>query len=73
MKYPALMNAKFIEVGSIGRIQLSTAVILRVFIVIRHSFAAQIVVGAQHPARYLLRTALVAAVMIGEAFILAQK
>src|SRR5580698_375336 len=35
----SLMEAKFIEVGPIGRIQLSTAVILWIAVVIRHPFA----------------------------------
>jgi hypothetical protein len=46
------MDTKFIEVGTIGRIQLSAAVIVRVSVVICNSFAGQIIVGAQHPARY---------------------
>jgi hypothetical protein len=67
------MDTKFIEVSPIGRIQLSAAVILRVSVVIRHAFAAQIIVAAEHPTGYFLRAALIAAVVIGHALILAQK
>jgi hypothetical protein len=42
------MDAKFIEVSPVGRIQLSAAVILWVSIVIGHSLAAQVIIGAQH-------------------------
>src|SRR5579859_5244017 len=41
----SLMDAKFIEVGPVGRIQLSAAVILGVGIVIGNSFATQVVIG----------------------------
>ena len=67
------MDTKLIEVGPVNVIQLSTAVILWIGIVIRDSFAAQVVVGAQYPSRHFLYTALVAAVVIGQALILAQK
>jgi len=42
------VHTKFIEVSTIGGIQLPAAVICWVGVVIRHSFAAQVVVGAQH-------------------------
>ena len=44
----SLMDTKFIEVGPISRIQLSAAVILWIGVVIRDSFAAQVIVSAQH-------------------------
>ncbi len=40
------MNTEFIEVASVGRIQFSATMILWVSIVIRHSFTAQIIIGA---------------------------
>jgi hypothetical protein len=67
------MDTKFIEIGPIGRIQLSAAVILRVGIVVRYSFATEIIVGAQHSTRYFLWASLIAAVVIRYARILAQK
>jgi hypothetical protein len=65
------MYTKFIEIGPIGRIQLSAAVILWIGVVIRDSLAAQVIVGAQDLARYFLGTATIAAVVIRQAFILA--
>ena len=67
------MDRKFIVVGPIGRIQLSAAVILWIGVMIRNSFAAQVIVSAQNLARYLLRPATIAAVVIRRAFILAQE
>ena len=67
------MDTKLIEVGPIRRIQLPAAVVLCVGVVIRDSFATQVVVCAYYPSRYFLRTAIVAAVVIRQAFILAQK
>jgi hypothetical protein len=40
------MNTKFIGIAPLGRIQLSTAVILRIAVVIRDSFAAEMVISA---------------------------
>src|ERR1700721_347589 len=69
----SLMDTKFVEVGPIGWIQLSTAVILWIAVVIRDPFAAQVVVSIQYSSRYLLWAALIAAVVIRQTFILAQK
>ena len=67
------MDTKFIEVSPIGWIQLSAAVIRRVSIVIRHPFATQIIVGAQHPTQYFLWTVLITAVAIRQALITGSK
>ena len=67
------MDTEFVEVAPIGRIQLSTAVVLWIGVVIRDSFAAQVIVGAQHLSRYFLWTAAVAAVLIWQTFVLAQE
>jgi hypothetical protein len=67
------MDTKFIEVGPIRGIQLPAAVVLCIGVVIRDSFAALIIVGAQHPTRYFLWTAIMAAVVISNTFILPQK
>src|ERR1700683_183831 len=69
----SLMDTKFIQVGPISRVQLSAAVILWIGVVIRDSFAAQVIVSAQDLSRYFLWSALIAAVVIGQTFILAQK
>src|ERR1700736_211331 len=69
----SLADTKFVEVGPTGRVQLSAAVVLWIGVVIRDSFAAQVVVSAQYPSGYFLRTALIAAVVIRPAFILAQE
>jgi hypothetical protein len=63
----SLMDTKFIQVGPVSRIQLSTAVVLWIGVVIRDSFAAQVAVSAQYPSGYFLRTALTAAVVIRQA------
>src|ERR1700693_5274096 len=64
-----LMDTKFIQVGPIGRVQLSAAVILWIGVVIRDSFAAQVVVSTQYSSRYFLWAALIAAVVIRQAFV----
>jgi hypothetical protein len=64
------MNAKFIEVSPVGRIQLSAAVVLGVSIVIRHSFAAQIVICAQHPTRYFLWAVVIHTIVIWKTSVL---
>src|SRR5580693_7311387 len=69
----SLMYTKFIEISPIGRIQLSAAMIRWIGVVIRDSLAAQVIVGAQDLARYFLWTATIAAVVIRQAFILAQE
>src|SRR6202011_1325957 len=60
----SLVDTKFVEVGPISRVQLSAAVVLWIGVVIRDSFAAQVVVSAQYLSGYFLRTALIAAVVI---------
>jgi hypothetical protein len=67
------MHPKFIEVGPICRIQFATAVILRIGVVVGDTFAAEIVISTQDPPRDFLRTALIAAIVVGHALILAQK
>ena len=67
------MDTKFIEIGPIGRIQLSAAVILWIGVMIRDSFAAQVIVSAQDLSRYFLWTATIAAVVIRRTLILAQE
>src|SRR5271168_234285 len=69
----SLVDTKFVEVGPIGRVQLSAAVILWIAVVIRDPFAAQVIVSAQYTSRYFLRAALIAAVVIRQAFIPAQE
>src|SRR6266446_1348426 len=69
----SLMDTKLIEVGPIRRIQLPAAVVLCIGVVIRDSFATQVVVGAQHPTRYFLWTAIIAVVVISHTSILPQK
>ena len=44
-KHPLLVHTKLVEVGPIGRVQLSTAVILWIAIVIRDFLAAQAIVS----------------------------
>ena len=73
MKYHSLVDTEFVEVAPIGRIQLSTAMVLWIGVVIRDSFAAQVVVGAQYLSRYFLWTAAIAAVLIRQTFVLAQE
>jgi len=48
-------------------------VILWIAVVIRDPFAAQVIVSTQYLSRYFLCAALIAAVVIGQAFILAQE
>src|SRR5580658_2569257 len=69
----SLVDTEFVEVGPIGRVQLSTAVILRIAVVIRDPFAAQVVVSTQYSSRYFLWAALIAGVVIRQPFILAQE
>src|SRR4029077_15020330 len=70
---PALTYTKFVEVGPIGRVQLSAGVILWIAVVIPDPFAAQVIVSTQYSSRYCLCGALIAAVVIRQAFILAQE
>ena len=67
------MDTKFIQVATVSRIQFSAAVICRIGIVIRDSLAAQVIVCAQDSSRYCLWAAAIAAVVIRQTFILAQK
>jgi hypothetical protein len=67
------VDTEFVEVGPIGRIQLSAAAILCIAVMIRNPFAAQVIVSAQDLARYFLWTATIAGVVIGQAFILAEE
>jgi hypothetical protein len=67
------MDTKFVEVAPIGLVQLSAAVILWIGVVIRDPFAAQVIVSTQYSSRYFLWAALVAAVVIRQAFIPAQE
>ena len=69
----SLLDTKFVEVGPIGRVQLSAAVILWIAVMVRDTFAAQVIVSTQYSSRYLLWAALIAAVVIRQAFILAQE
>src|SRR5690348_8152014 len=69
----SFMDTKFVEVGPIGRVQLSAAVILWIAVVIRDPFAAQVIVSAQYSSRYFLCAAPIAGVVIRQAFILAQE
>jgi hypothetical protein len=67
------MDTEFVEVAPISRIQLSTAVILWIGVVIRDSLASQVIVSAQELSRYFLWAATIAAIVIRQSFILAQK
>src|SRR5580692_588094 len=69
----SLVDTKFVEVGPIGRVQLSAAVILWIAVMICDPFAAQVIVSTQYSSRYFLWAALIAAVVIRQAFILAQE
>src|ERR1700675_1252055 len=69
----SLVDTKFVEVGPIGRVQLSAAVILWITVVIRDPFAAQVIVSTQYSSRYFLWAALIAAVVIRQPSILAQE
>ena len=67
------MNTKFVKVGPISRVQFSAAVILWIGVVIRDTFAAQVIVSTQYSSRYFLWAAVIAAVVIRQTFIFAQE
>src|SRR5579885_2843430 len=68
-----LIHAELIEVGAVGRIQSSAAIIFGVGIVVGNAFAASIVVGALDAAGDFLRTTTVAAVVVGSAVVVLEE
>ena len=67
------MHTELMQVGSVGRIECAAAIVFEIGIVVRDPFTAQIVVGAEHLARNLLRTTLVAAVVIRGSLVVCQE
>ena len=66
--YP-FVHAELVEVGAVGGIERAAAVVFRVGIVIGDAFAAEVVVGALDAAGNFLRAGMVAAVVVGSAFV----
>jgi hypothetical protein len=61
----ALVHSELVQVRSVRWIENSAAVVPGIEIMVRDAFPAEIVVSTFHPARNLLRPALIATVLIG--------
>jgi len=65
----AFVHPELIQVGSVRRIEGTTAIVLGVGIVVGDASSTAIIVDAFHASGNLLRAALIAAVLIGGAFV----